>query len=155
MDHTLAVIIFGARLYPFPSKYNILPSANWLQCHLPGREWWGGIFTLPSRVIPVKKACDSSCRMTQALMVFLESSHNQFNVSDPKTNVSFCLQHHQQFSKLWLLFHMPCKRFRELSTGWKQRAPDILVYFHSLDGYNSEHSLFLSISISKKGRLKN
>lgn len=111
-------------------------------------------FTLPSRVIPVKKACDSSCRMTQALMVFLEPSHNQFNVSDPKTNVSFCLQHHQQFSKLWLLFHMPCKRFRELSTGWKQRAPDILIYFHSLDGYDSGHSLFLSISIYKQERLE-
>lgn len=108
---------FWIQVISFSIKHNILPSAKWLQCHLPGRERQGGFFPLPSRVIPVKKVCDSSCRMTQALMVFLESSHNQFNMSDPKTNVSFCLQHHQQFSKLWLLFHMPCKRFRELSTG--------------------------------------
>jgi len=86
---------FSAPLqYPACCRVAAMPSAS------EGERRGGVLSASPAfQGIPVKKTCDSSCRMTQALVVFLESSHNQFNVSDPKANVSFCLRHHQQFSK--------------------------------------------------------
>lgn len=133
MNHTLTLLIFWPRTYPFLRNCNILPSAKWLQCHLPARERQGGGFFLSAspafQGIPVKKACDSSCEITQALVVFLESSHNQFNVSDMKANVSFCLRHHQQFSNRFG-FGSTC--LARDSENWVQAASRELLRFYSV-----------------------
>lgn len=53
MNHTLT-LFFWPGTHPFLPNCNILPSAKWLQCHLPAREREGGVFfslpPLPSRV---------------------------------------------------------------------------------------------------------
>lgn len=152
-------------MYPFPHNPNILLSAKWLQCHLvsEGESIFYFLFfifisaSLPSRVFLWRKHVTKVVLMTQALVVFLESSHNQFNLSDLKANVSFCLWQHQQFSKR---FDFGCMRVARHSEDWVQTDSKELLwfffYFHSLDGewfWKTFHLLFLSIFIYKQGKL--
>lgn len=111
----LVFLIFWPQMYPFPHNCNVLPSAKWLSYQW-GKEccsvfyfsssFFFSLCSLTFQGIPMKKEYDWNC-------------------IDDSPNVSFCLQHHQQFSKR---FYCGCMCTVRYSENWvqnesKERTP--------------------------------